>query len=746
MRNFIKTTKNEANKLKEELKKKLKKAIITMGMVAIIVLAIAASFLGIINTIKDAMISFYANTTTAISEAWRWLTDDYWINLEEEVETDPETGEKYTIVDKYVKDLGSKGVSLEALRLLGDADYSDEENLLKDKDNKELVEKYIAEFIRADIITQQPHRRRGTDLISEINQNKVDGGVYFYRTKEEPMISENQFEDGINSIDETVDVTNQELKQMDFIEYNKFMERLEANDPNLRYKYTIDEETGELVIVKITKVVKREDKIEVGKGWFYDLFSWINAKAGTTTHYQLEEQRISYKEYISKYTMPYEFLINLCQITENPEFVYHVALLARDTKIILAIQDNTTIEVETTERETEMTTFTNRNGSDIAGASEGAPDVTRTRTVVETTVQTPVLRIEYADTWSFYEEFEYTKNVKATKEESEPIVNEYTKEHYKNYKLAGPFTGIEWVELEQDKGLGDIDSENAKIEVEYTYYQSTLLTKSTTTTQLITKNTTYNDAILKNSVEKSKQFLGLLRNSTGKCDHNCFQEDAWKRLNPLALECAQDAEFDRQGIDAQYRIPNMTKKEAPLNNLLSGLDMLYAVLQSNTSGYKEDDKLLDNNEIGQSYNEIDEYIADEDYESAYVVKMQGLVEHLRYLMTFPENEVYKIKDLILENLFGDDEKEYEEGEKYTFWWPTNAESPPVEGTSKFGWRIHPTEGILKMHNGIDIAIPEGSEIIATESGTVKKVGDSDSKRSFYRNRPWKWIYIRIFSP
>lgn len=708
MKNFIKAAKNGGNELKEQFKKQLKKIIIKAGIIIIIVLAIAASFFGILNTIKDAMISLYTTTSSIISEAWKWLTDDYWINLEGEIEIDDETGQSYTIVDKYIKELGSKGISLKALRLLGDADYSNEENLLENKDNKELVEKYIAEFIRADIITQQPHRRRGSELVNPNNQNKIDGGIYIYRTKEEPRINENFIVDG-ELIKENVEVLEKNYTQMEFIDYSEFMEKLNKNDESLRYKYTIDEETGELIVVKITKVVKTEEEIEVGKGWFYNLFAWIDAKAGTTTKYELEEQRISYKEYIAKYTMPYEFLINLCEITQNPEFVYHVALLARDTKIILAIQDDTTVEVETTEREEEHTTFTNRSGPDIAGASESEPKVTRKRTVIETTVQTPVLRVEYADTWSFYEEFEYTKNVKSTKEESEPIVNIYDKNHYSHYMLGGPYTGKEWVKLETDKGDGDY----ARVEVEYTYYQSTLLTKSTTVTQMITMDTTYNEAILKNSVEKSKQFLGLLRNTTGECDYDCFQADTWQRQNPLALQCAQNAEFDRQGINVQYRIPNMTRTEAPLNKLISGLDMLYAILQSNSSGYKEEDKLLDESKIGQKYEEEEKYIADEDYESAYVVKMQGLVEHLQYLMTFPENEIYTIKDLILENLFGEDD-DYEENvfPGYNFWWPIDDSASNITSrvTSKFGNRNG------KDHNGIDI----GGTVV-NEDGSTKNL-------------------------
>lgn len=39
-------------------------------------------------------------------------------------------------------------------------------------------------------------------------------------------------------------------------------------------------------------------------------------------------------------------------------------------------------------------------------------------------------------------------------------------------------------------------------------------------------------------------------------------------------------------------------------------------------------------------------------------------------------------------------------------------------TSEYGWRMHPTLGYKKYHNGIDIGAPTGSPILAASSGTV----------------------------
>lgn len=39
-------------------------------------------------------------------------------------------------------------------------------------------------------------------------------------------------------------------------------------------------------------------------------------------------------------------------------------------------------------------------------------------------------------------------------------------------------------------------------------------------------------------------------------------------------------------------------------------------------------------------------------------------------------------------------------------------------SSEFGWRIHPTLGVNKYHNGVDMAAPKGTDILAAYSGEV----------------------------
>ena len=51
---------------------------------------------------------------------------------------------------------------------------------------------------------------------------------------------------------------------------------------------------------------------------------------------------------------------------------------------------------------------------------------------------------------------------------------------------------------------------------------------------------------------------------------------------------------------------------------------------------------------------------------------------------------------------------------------------PVMGvlTSPFGWREHPVDGEEKFHNGVDLAVNNGTDVLAFASGTVDYIGDS----------------------
>ena len=45
-------------------------------------------------------------------------------------------------------------------------------------------------------------------------------------------------------------------------------------------------------------------------------------------------------------------------------------------------------------------------------------------------------------------------------------------------------------------------------------------------------------------------------------------------------------------------------------------------------------------------------------------------------------------------------------------------------SSSFGWREHPVDGEEKFHNGVDLAVNNGTEVLAFAEGTVDYIGDS----------------------
>lgn len=707
-----------ARKLKDKkFRKKLIKMIIMKSIPIILMLVLAAALFSVFNEMKDKMIDLigaaYSKATGFLSKAWKSITNDNWVDIGEKFEyvVDLNTGEtlgtpetiknrytdengktvdsngneydengnmldkngkvretltkEYTLVDQYVRELANKGISIKDLRLLGNGDYGDKtvEELLEDEESKELIEKYIAEFIRADIITQQPHRNKTANLVNPNDQNKVDGGIYFYRNKKEAELKDDEFNNGTMN-NPSIEVENEDYKQMEYISPEDFLKELGKTDTtleelikgevittnsskiwtDLRYKYTIDPETEKLVVLE-AKLTKTKEA-EYTSDFLTAIFDWWSGIEIKSEEYEIKVQGFDYKELVSKYSMPYEFLINLCEITQNPEFVYHVALLARNTKICLAIQDNVDqiIEVEDTEKDEEKWEAEESSKGDFSLATCVATESPheKARKMKTVITYTPTLRPYSADTWSFYEDYKYTKKIEGTVDDGKLITT----------RIPYPERLNETRPDVQILGSGDTQRVIEKI-----VYSEWVTTVVRTQTKTITSSIKYDEAQICQSIEKSKQFLGLLRNDTGECEYDCANDEVSKRYNPTALKCAEEAEFNKTGKNVKYKLPNSTVGEAPLNKLESGLQMLYALLQSNSTGYNEKDKMY--NSIEEKVDKEEESLSNANYKDAYVIKMQGLVEHLQYLMTFPENEEYDpktIEDSEVEEIITEDDE------------------------------------------------------------------------------------------
>lgn len=495
---------------------------------------------------------------------------------------------------------------MHSLKLLGDFEIPEEDKKLTEREliekiltedsyrkQKVIIQRYISEFIRADLITQSTHLRRGKDLVNPYYDNWIDGGVYIYRTPEKDKDGKAiQVDEG----EYIKDVDEEKYVQMTYVTPEKFQELVNENSKKLRYKYTIDED-GNLQIAQLKTIVT---KTKSSKHLF-----------GSTDKTTIVEDvlHIDYKQYIEKYTMPYEFLINLCMITQNPEFVYHVAMLARETEIMLVVQDDTTVEDVITTEEKKIQSFKNMSSSSRAGATVTDEDSETVETEVITTTMVPHLEIKQANTWSFYEKYEYTKTITVDGPNVQgPVPGPCDAED--TLPNHHPSTSYEII-------LPDGMPQTMQTQEYWTGGPWVVENNVTTSTTITT--TKYNPGILKDSVEKSKQFLGLLRNSTGECKvSGCYFN------SNKVQECVKLSEFDRDGYNVEYPIPNSSNVDAPLNRLTSGLQMLYQILgeglQGNTGNEQKDEA-----------------------NSEYKTKMTGIVDHIKYLMTFPDNEDVEIQ-------------------------------------------------------------------------------------------------------
>lgn len=73
----------EKNKIKNKFKRKMLIPIIAGALAIVIILM---SFYAITMTVENKLIELRSNLTTAVTSFWKWMTDDYWIKLDKEIE------------------------------------------------------------------------------------------------------------------------------------------------------------------------------------------------------------------------------------------------------------------------------------------------------------------------------------------------------------------------------------------------------------------------------------------------------------------------------------------------------------------------------------------------------------------------------------------------------------------------------------------------------------------------------------
>lgn len=191
--------------------------------------------------------------------------------------------------------------------------------------------KCLPAFLKAESCTQFLDLRP--------NSQKFDSNGN-YKPRQMSELSENEIPGII-----LVQRTNTKETAPTPLEYKKledFNSLVTNNDINVKNYFTINEK-GNLIIAKwdntsvtvngnFPQEIPEEEKVQAK-----------NENIITTTE-------IPYSQYVSKYTMPFEFLTQLMIITEDPEFCKEVTDIVLGSKIVINIQEEETITTDVESR------------------------------------------------------------------------------------------------------------------------------------------------------------------------------------------------------------------------------------------------------------------------------------------------------------------------------------------------------------------------------------------------------------
>ena len=351
---FVKQQKNKGKDLaKDEAKKRAKNKIMSVIMknpkVALIVLGVIAAFILIIILFAGFLYLLNYLDEKEASEAKQASIS---FNLSGKSET-IQTGEagasdategtrltiqktdngNYEIVNNYTEE------ELENLENNRDpnvdiSDFSDfektvlyafQENglVLDDYTREEL--KCIPTFLKAEGCTQYLDLRKNSEkfdgsgnyqpeLLEDLEENEIPGVILVQRTN-------------------TRETAPTVLEYMAESEFNELLEDDNKKEDTRNY-FTIDKD-GNLIISKWD-----HEKVTVS-GFPQELPE--EEKVESKDQYYITTTTIPYSQYVKKYTMPFDFLMQLLIITENPEFCLQVADIVLGSKIIINVQEEETI-------------------------------------------------------------------------------------------------------------------------------------------------------------------------------------------------------------------------------------------------------------------------------------------------------------------------------------------------------------------------------------------------------------------
>lgn len=254
----------------------------------------------------------------------------------------------------------------------------------------------LEKLMNAEIITQYPKLDKSVDL---------NGTVEFERHK--------------------TDGTSAMLKYTDIETFNKY---IEDKDTKIVDYFTLDENENLLIgmIDENTETLTSNDS-EMVLSDYTDTLSDVDLKSTgnySKTEYSVYSKTINYKNVISKYTMPFQYLWSLIVIGDDKGVGLELADLVNDSQIIISIYDNITTTVNTTTYTYDKQRKVNVSAAATATTSEGAEytqtgswfpasewedkDEYKVTNVTTYKNNTPIIDVTKADVWIIDYSKEYT--------------------------------------------------------------------------------------------------------------------------------------------------------------------------------------------------------------------------------------------------------------------------------------------------------------------------------------------------
>lgn len=309
----------------------------------------------------------------------------------------------------------------------------------------------------------------------------------------------------------------------------------------LKY-FSIDAATGDLIIATI----------ETSKG---TKTTYINGEMSENSIIEpstmVAFKNIPYKAVVSQYTTTMQFLLYLSIVTQNPEFGLAVCQLIKDSRIDITITDTTTetitTDIYTYQKHTmflaEMPKVIGYDANNHAIYSEtekekiqtSTEDQVREETYMETTNIVPKANITYAKTWFSEQTIEY-----------ELTINDVPESVYPNMQGVDdevPTTGPGITEA----GFANWSTNKVR------------------------------------NVKEKRKTSGYELHGKDVADRTGEKGDPGAYYDLLGKLKLKDGATFMGLLDSKYKIPNTSKKETPIENLLSGAEWLFELLEKDAS-------------------------------------------------------------------------------------------------------------------------------------------------------------------